>query len=131
MEPSGLHVGMASERSFGLDPFAGLFSWNIELLVLIDDRLGIDVVGMAQGIGRSSHLQTGDWQVVESFASREGFPQHHLVMRPEGRNDARIHKGIADWTRLRACFDECLAQSGNRQVFVEADLRAFANPTRM
>jgi hypothetical protein len=131
MELSGLDLGVASEGSFGLDPFAGLFAWNIELLVLIDDRLGIEVVGIAQGIGRSSHLQTDDWQAVESFASSEGFPQHHLVMRPEGQNDARIHKGIADWTRLRACFDECLAQSSNRQVFVETDLRAFANPTRM
>ncbi|WP_452085737.1 DUF6671 family protein [Bacillus cereus] len=32
---------------------------------------------------------------------------------------------------MRHCFDACQAQARNRQVFVETDLRAFANPTRM
>ena len=32
MELSGCPVGLASEGSFGPDPFTGMFSWNIELL---------------------------------------------------------------------------------------------------
>ena len=131
MELSGLPVGLASEGSFGPDPFSGMFPWNVELLVWIDDHLGLEVVGMAQGAARSGHLQTGDWAEVEAFAAREGFPQHQLVMRPEGPDDLRIHKGIADRERLKACFDECQAMARNRQVFVETDLRAFANPSRM
>ena len=131
MKLSGLSLGIASEGSFGPDPFAGMFPWNIELLVLIDDTLGIEVVGMAQGAGRSSHVQASDWLAIESFAARAGFPQHHLVLRPQGQDDTRIYKGISDWTGLKDCFDECLAQSDNRQVFVETDLRAFANPSRM
>lgn len=131
MELSGLPLGVASEGSFGPDPFAGMFPWNVELLVWIDDALGIEVVGMAQGPARSGHLQTGDWQAVETFAGQEAFPQHHLVMRPQGQDDLRIRKGIADWAGLAAAFAQCLAQSDNRQVFVETDLRAFANPTRM
>ena len=131
MELSGLTLGMASEGSFGPDPFTGTFAWNIELVVLIDDRLGIEVAGMAQGVARSAHVLASDWSAVESFAAREGFPQHHLVLRPQSQDDTRIHKGIADWSHLRSCFDECLAQSENQQVFVEADLRAFANPSRM
>jgi hypothetical protein len=131
MELSGLPLGMASEGSFGLDPFAGMFPWNIELMVLLDDRLGIEVVGMAQGAGRCSQLQAGDWPAVESFAARVGFPAHHLVLRPQGQDDARLHKGLSDWTSLKACFDACLALSDNGEVFVETDLRAFANPSRM
>jgi hypothetical protein len=131
MELSGLSMGLASEGSFGPDPFTGMLSWNVELLVFIDDRLGIEIVGMAQGAARSGHLQTHDWHAVESFASREGFPSHHLVLRPRDQDDPRIHKGISDWLRLKACFDDCLAQADNRQVFVETDLRAFANPSRM
>jgi hypothetical protein len=131
MELSGLPLGVASEGSFGPDPFAGLFPWNLELMVWIDDRLGIEVVGTAQGPARSGHLLTGDWEAVRSFAEQVEFPRHHLVLRPEGQNDPRIHKGIADWRRLEAVFADCLAQSSNRQVFVETDLRAFANPTRM
>jgi hypothetical protein len=124
-------VGLASEGSFGPDPFTGMFPWNVELLVWIDNTLGLEVVGMAQGAARSGHLQTGDWAEVEAFASRAGFPQHQLVLRPEGPDDLRIHKGIANQNRLKACFNECIVLARNRQVFVETDLRAFANPSRM
>jgi len=131
MELSGLSLGLASEGSFGPDPFSGVFPWNVELLVWLDDSLGMEVVGMAQGAARSAHLQSGDWVEVEAFAARKDFPSHQLVLRPQNQDDPRIHKGIADAGRLRACFDECLTQSSNRQVFVETDLRAFANPGRM
>jgi len=131
MELSGLSLGLASEGSFGPDPFSGMFPWNVELLVWLDDNLGIEVVGMAQGAALSAHLQSGDWVEVEAFAARVDFPSHQLVLRPQSQDDLRIHKGIADAGRLRASFDECLAQSSNRQVFVETDLRAFANPSRM
>ena len=131
MELSGLPLGLASEGSFGPDPFTGLFTWNVELLVWIDDDLGLELVGIAEGASRSGHVQTGDYGEVEAFALREGFPQHQMVLRPQDPDDPRIRKNIADWGQLKACFDDCLEQSGNRQVCVETDLRAFANPSRM
>jgi len=131
MELAGLTLGLASEGSFGPDPFTGMCTWNVELLVWIDDTLGIEVVGMAQGVARSGHLLTGDWAALEAFARREGFPQHQLVLRPDSEDDPRVHKDIADWNRLSDCFDAALAQSTQGQVFVELDLRAHANPTRM
>jgi len=103
----------------------------VELIAWLDDRMGIEVVGMAQGPARSGHLLNDDWSAVEAFAQRKGFPEHQLVLRPESQDDIRMHKGIADWEQLRHWFDACQAQSTNRQVFVETDLRAFANPTRM
>ena len=131
MELSGLPLGLASEGSFGPDPFTGLFPWNIELLMWIDDELGIEVVGMAQGPGRSGHVLTGDWAALEAFAAREGFPQHHLVLRPEQEDDPRVHKGLSDPAQLRRAFEICRHMAANGQVFAEIDLRAFANPTRM
>lgn len=131
MELSGLSLGIASEGSFGPDPFTGMFPWNVELLVWIDDDLGTEIVGMAQGAARSGNTQSGDWQEIAAFAERAGFPQHQLVLRPDGQDDPRIHKDIADWARLRACFDEEIAHSSRCQVYVELDLRAFANPSRM
>lgn len=131
MELSGLPLGLASEGSFGPDPFTGMFPWNIEILVWIDDALGIEVVGMAQGPANSEHLLSGEWAEVQAFAARQGFPDHLLVLRPDGQTDPRIHKGISDWEQLRASFDECQSQSSRGQVFVEMDLRAFANPSRM
>ena len=131
MELSGATLGMASEGSFGPDPFTGMFPWNVELLVWIDDALELEVVGIAQGAARSGHVQSGDWQSVADFAAREGFPDYQLVLRPDGPEHPCIDKDIADWTRLRASFDAALAQSSSGQVFVEVDVRAFANPGRL
>lgn len=131
MELSGLPIGLASEGSFGPDPFTGFFPWNVELLVWIDDTLGIEVVGMAQGADSGGHLQTGQWSEVEAFARREGFPKQQLVLRPAGPEHPGVVKGIAHWDSLREHFDQCLAQAANHQVFVEPDRRAFASPTRL
>ena len=131
MELAGRSQGIASEGSFGLDPYAGVVPWNVELLVWIDDEAGIEVVGIAQGEARSGHIHSGDWLEVADFAQREGFPEHQLVLRPDDESATRICKDIADWSTLKTCFDSCLAQSGSATVFVELDLRAFANPTRM
>lgn len=131
MSLSGLSLGIASEGSFAPDPYTGMFPWNLELLVLIDDRLAIEVVGMAEGAGHSAHVDARDWQTLESFATGQDFPQHQLVLRPRNQDDPRVCKGIADWAGLRSSFDACMAQSDNQQVFVETDLRAFANPSRM
>jgi len=131
MELAGAKQGIASEGSFGPDPHTGMFPWNVELLVWIDDIMGIEAVGMAQGPAPDGHIQSGDWQAVAGFAKRAGFPEHHLVLRPDGQDDTRIFKGISDWMQLQTCFDSCLAQSRYGTVFVEMDLRAFANPSRM
>lgn len=131
MELSGLPIGLASEGSFGPDPFTGFFPWNVELLVWIDDTLGIEVVGMAQGADSGGHLQTGQWSEVEAFARREGFPQQQLVLRAESPEHPGVLKGIADWDALREHFDQCLGQAANHQVFVEPDRRAFASPARL
>lgn len=131
MELSGRCLGIASEGSFGPDPHTGLFPWNIELVIWIDDELKIEVVGVAQGPARNGQIETGDWSRVEAFARREGFPAQQLVMRCAGHADARIDKGIADWAQLRAAFDEHSGQSPHRQVLIELDCRAFANPGRM
>jgi len=131
MQLSGLLRGLASEGSFGADPFAGIFSWNVEFVIFIDDERDLEVVGVAQGAANLSHLLANDWAAVEVYAKRSGFAAHHLVVRPEGEVDPRMRKGIASWTELEAAFSWALAESENGRVFVEADLRAHANPTRM
>ena len=131
MELSGLPLGLASEGSFGPDPMMGMFAWNVELLLWIDDERGLEIVGVTQGKTNFAHLLAAGWEEAENFARQAGFPGHFLVVRPEGENDPRIRKGIAEWAALRAAFDEALAQSENRRVFLETDMRAHANPTRM
>ena len=131
MELSGLPLGLASEGSFGPDPMAGLFPWNVELLVFIDDERGIEVTGMAQQATRFAHLLTDDWEQAAQFARQAGFPEHHLVVRPQSQDDPRIKKDIATWAALEAAFYRARGQAENGQAFLENDARAHAHPTRM
>ncbi len=131
MELSGLKLGLASEGSFSTDPYTGMLPWNREIMLLIDDVLGIEVVGMAQGSTVAGQLLSSDWHEVEGFVTKLGFPQQQLVLRPQSEHDARFVKGIADLDQLRQYFESMQTQAENAKVFVEPDLRAFASPTRM
>lgn len=132
MQLSGASLGLASEGSFGPDPHTGLFPWNIEVLLLIDDIRNVEVVGVHQGPASHDHAWVKDWSELEAFAHRVGFPKQHLVLRPCSENDPRVRKGLADISSLRAAFAwvKRLA-SDQATIFVERDLRAHAHPERM
>ena len=130
MELSGLPLGLASEGAFGPDPMTGLFPWNVELLVFIDAERSIEVTGVAQQATRFAHLLTDDWEQAAQFARQAGFPEHCLVLRPQGQDDPRIEKGIASWAALETAFQRACGQAENGQVFLEHDVRAHVHPTR-
>ncbi len=129
---SGLDLVIASEGSFGPYPPAPFISCDEEFLVLFDARDG------ALFTHKHVSLETvhGGETVTSikellAFADRMRFPEHHLVLRPRERwraGDA-LHKGIGDRTQLIA-IGELMLKAGN-SLWVETDLRAMANPTRM
>ncbi|MEW5921181.1 MAG: DUF6671 family protein [Bacillota bacterium] len=131
MELSGLSIGLASEGSFGPDPITGMLPWNVELLIWIDETLGIEVVGYASGKTNFSHRLTASWEEAKQFARDAGFPEHWLVMRPEGEEHPQIRKGIASWDELEKAFHWACSRATNGRAFLETDMRAHANPTRM
>lgn len=130
MALAGLPVGLASEGAFGPDPMVGMFPWNVELLLWVDDRHALEVVGRAQGKAHFAHVLTADPGAAREFAARWGFAAHRLVLRPDGADDPRIRKDVASWDALDATFAWASAQSSRGQVFLETDVRAHANPTR-
>jgi hypothetical protein len=130
MELSGLPIGLASEGTFGADPFGGLMPWNIEVLVWLDDEQALEVVGIAQGPARHLHRVIRSVEELDKFTLEAGFPDHHLVLRPQSATDQRVRKGLQRWDALRQAFLECLRASSNQRVHAEHDLRAFCNPTR-
>lgn len=131
MELAGLTCGLASEGAFGPDPHAGLFPWNVELVMLVDDRACVEVCGIAEGPARHVHGRVETLKALNALARKAGFPHHHLVVRPDGENDPRLRKGISERRSLAEAFDWARAASTSGCVFVENDLRAHANPTRM
>ena len=126
----GLDVGIASEGSFGPDPW-GFLTRNLEIVILVDRIRGIEIIGQARGYAHHVHQHVSTLEGLEALANRALFPQHGLVLRPDSENDPRVRKGFADWQSLRVAFDETLAQSRSSKVFAESDFRAHMNPTRM
>lgn len=132
MELSGLSIGIASEGAFGPDPLTFfLLPTNRELLIWIDDQLDIEIVATVDGLTNLSHLLVESWEEAENFARSAGFPEHHLVVRPMNENHPELRKGLADWASLQDAVTWALALAPNRHAFIETDMRAFANPTRL
>lgn len=132
MELSGASLGLASEGSFGPDPHTGLFPWNVEVVLFIDDIRKIEVVGVYQGSASNDHAWIINWAEMEAFATRVGFPEQHLVLRPSSENNPRVRKGLADWSSLETAFAWAKqVSSAEARIFVERDLRAHAHPERM
>jgi hypothetical protein len=130
IERSGASLGLGSEGAFVPGPF-GLGSWNIEILAFIDRKREIEVVGRAGAVGRHLHATLRTREELADFAERAGFPAHGLVIRPNDERDPRIRKGISQPAELEAAFDEAMRLSPSGAVFVESELRAHLNPTRM
>ena len=130
MDLARMPLGLASEGSFGPDPLLGAVPWNVECLLFIDDHLGFEVAGFAQGAARSGQAFAEDWEEGLLFARQAGFPDHGLVLRPEGAEDGRILKDVRDWAALERAFRRMRTTSESGRVFFEIDLRAHVNPTR-
>lgn len=69
-------------------------------------------------------------QQATQFARQKGFPEHHLVLRPQGQDAPSIEEGAASCGMLALAFQRAQGQAGNKLAFLE-DVRAYAHPTRM
>lgn len=130
MALTGLEIGLSSEGAFGGGPFAGFIPWDTEILLWVDKINDLEIVGLAQGPAQSHQKKIQSHDELIQFADEAKFPEHFLVVRPDHRDHEEIIKGIKDKTDLIRAFDSAKAKSSSGMVFVENDLRAFANPTR-
>lgn len=130
MELSGSRLGLASEGSFGPGPL-GFLPSNLELVILLDDERGIEVVGRAHDFGRHVREQVATHSELATAARSAGLPEHGVVLSAEDDGRVELRKGLDSWPALRAAFDELRSASPRATLFVENDLRAHMNPTRM
>ncbi len=130
MSLTGLSIGMGSEGAFGPDPFVGLASWNTEVVLWVDQALGIEVQGFAQGPAINFQRSIKTLDELKNFVIEADFPTHALNLRPEAAASLETQKGIRDLEALVQAFHAARAQSLIGSVVIENDLRAFSNPTR-
>lgn len=156
MELTGCEIGIASEGSFGPHPALPFLPSNRELVLWLDRRHDLEVVGEAISTQTNyRQTQVSSWEAAKQFAQQVGFPSHGLIViaglpSDQTRNPSadrpridrsiqpassptvkpeQIIKGISDVDSLRQAFSWAIEQA--EIVWIETDMRAHYNPTRM
>ena len=130
MELTGCDLAVASEGSFGAHPSLVFVPGNDEIVLLVDKKNNIEVMGRAVSTETNfGGVQVSTIDELREFARRVQFPSHALIVRRAEKNNADITKAITSWPQLEQSVQRLIVQQGN--AFVETDMRAQYNPTRM
>jgi hypothetical protein len=133
LDQYGGAIAIASEGSFAPHPLLPMLSCNREMVLFVDRRYDLEVVGEAFSTHTNFNHRTieNDEQALE-FAAKVGFPEHGLIaMHPEGQPSSPIIKGIKTVDHLKKAVRQIQDTSSQRVIHLETDMRAMYNPTRM
>jgi hypothetical protein len=130
MALTGCDLAVASEGSFGPHPAMYFVSADDEMLVLVDRKHRLQIVARALSTATNFNARdVSNENELMAFAQEVGFPAHGLILRRSQTTFDDIIKGITNVSDLREGFNRLMSQYG--QVYVETDMRAHLNPTRM
>ena len=123
-------LALASEGSFGAHPAAFFLPANEEWLLLLDRKNGLEIHARHLSLETNfSGQEFHNLEELDAFASKVGFPSHGLMLRRSKDDLAGLLKGITDPEQLRTAAILLLKTQG--YGFVETDMRALFNPSRM
>ena len=130
MRQNNCDLGVASEGSFGSHPTMFFVSADDEFLIFIDALNNIEVIVRELSTSTNFNaMQVRSVSELRDFAQRAGFPDHALILRRSEKAHTDIFKGITDTETLERTFELLLSRYG--EAYVETDMRAMCNPTRM
>tara|TARA_R110002072_G_scaffold216973_2_gene374557 strand:+ start:161 stop:1009 length:849 start_codon:yes stop_codon:yes gene_type:complete len=130
MKLSNCDLGVASEGSFGAHPSIFFVSADDELLILIDQKNNLEII--ARELSTETNFNGKEIKTEKEllhFAESVKFPTHGLILRKSQNDNTSIIKGIVDLAVLKKAFKELIKTANS--IFVETDMRAMYNPTRM
>lgn len=127
-EQHKIDLVLASEGSFGRDPDLWFASCNEEILMLKDYRNHWEFMVYSKSNNTNfAHAEVESWTALQAFAQQVLFPSHGLILKSVSTN--LVFKGIRDWQMLESHFLSLMKTES--KVWVETDMRAMMNPTRM
>lgn len=132
IKETGATVGIGSEGAFGPHPSVPFLASGVEVMVLIDAESDLEIVVQRRTKTNYDSLLFRPGNDLSAFLHRIGFPTHAVIVRPGTRGDSTTPlKGIMDLSRLSSAIDKSSAMSDDGSVFIQTDMRAHMNPTRM
>ena len=131
MKASNTPIGIASEGSIGADPVIPFIHSDIEHMVLVDDEHDIVVSEMYRSLEiKAAAITTAPGNDIDDFLRKVDFPNHGLIVRPNGKQFANASKGITDLKHLTDSINSSSEQSHDGLVVIESDFRAHFSPSR-
>ena len=126
-------LGIASEGSFGPYPFLPFVYADYEILFFIDKAIGFELMISRVFLETNfSAKSVSNRTELLAFGKKALFPSHGLILRPNNKaNNGLLYKGIQNLEGLDIAYTNCLKESPDQKVWVETDMRAHMNPTRM
>lgn len=123
-------LAVASEGSFGPHPAAFFASADDELVVLIDLKNNIEIIGRKLSMETNFAAKSiKDKTIFLEFLSQIKFPSHGIILKNAEIDASEIYKDSTTELEAIRHFDLLLAKYGT--VYVETDMRAMNNPLRM
>lgn len=126
-------IGLANEGSFGPHPFIPFISSDTEIIIFIDDNLEIKIhetlIDPRNNFAQESFSSIDK---IGQFLKKINFPSHGVIVKAnQWDQDKSIFKGIVNKADLERAFKLAKNQSTDSKVWLESDMRAHVNPTRM
>jgi hypothetical protein len=130
MELSDFDMAIASEGSFGPHPTIFFARADDEFLLFVDKKNNIEIFARELTTDTNfSGATISTMEQLKEFADSVQFPTHALIVRKAKDDFREIQKGITDWENLFEAYNHFIKLHSS--VYVETDMRAMYNPTRM
>lgn len=128
----GIDLIVSSEGSFDAHPAIPFVQSNFELVLLMDKKHNLEI----KGHHRTSDTNINGRYVMNAeealtFAKEIGFPEHGIILRKDENKNTDIYKNIQTQEELVSKTNQILSGFFNKRAFIETDMRAHKNPTRM
>lgn len=127
-------LAVASEGSFGPHPTVGFVPADQELLHFADRSRDFSLTVTLTTTDTNYRMaDVTSLDALVDFAQKAGFPTHGLILATQPRDDPhrRIIKGIQTHDALAEGFSTLRQVAQDGKIWVETDMRACFNPTRM
>lgn len=130
MKSFNFDLGIASEGSFGSHPSLYFVPADDELLIFIDKNNNLEIIvrEISTETNFNGEIINNKLQ-LKAFADKVQFPTHAIIAKKTKDDFSEIEKGINSWDKLMEVFD--YFTSKYESVYMETDMRALYNPTRM
>lgn len=128
---SGLY-GLSSEGSFGPHPQIPFVASDYEILYFVDRERGFEIYESMVSEKTNYHMDfVSSIEALHDFAKKALFPSHALIIKAAREDYRFVAKGLSTHSELEVAFHEAQKKSKDGSVWVETDMRAHVNPSRM